>query len=154
MSPGKPDHRSCGWHYSYTSVNADGSVLPCCGLYDQKFDFGRVTAEPGSFGKLWRNQNFETVRRDFPAGTETKAEGPTTACTRCARSERFLDHYQFHDREIMMKYWSCGAASDIRRLDDFFTLLQRSPSQFAAAFAGYYNDRAAREPACLEEGVA
>jgi radical SAM protein with 4Fe4S-binding SPASM domain len=136
LYPGRPEGKSCGWHYSYTTVNADGGVLPCCGLIEQKFNFGRVAEEPGSFGEIWNNENFANVRRNFPAGTETSASGPTTACTRCTRPATMLDHYASLDREIIVKYWSLDESA--RRLDALFTLLQKSPSKFAEAYAERY----------------
>jgi MoaA/NifB/PqqE/SkfB family radical SAM enzyme len=136
---GRPEGRTCAWHYGYTVVNADGAVHPCCGLYRPKDDFGRVTAEPGSFGRVWNNENFEAVRRDFPQGTQSRATGPTTACTKCRHSDIYRDQYTVLDREIMMKYWSLNPASDARQLDAYFTLLQTSPSQFAAAYAARYD---------------
>lgn len=142
LYPGRPTGRTCAWHYSYTSVNADGSVLPCCKLFDQKHDFGRVTATPGSFGKLWNNQNFQTVRGDFPAGKETKTTGPTTVCTQCNATEAFRDHYSLLDREIMLRYWTHHEDPGVRQLDKFYTLLQRSPAEFAAAYAARYEEQA------------
>lgn len=142
LYPGRPDGRTCGWHYSYTTINADGGVLPCCGLYDKQHDFGHVTAEPGSFGKIWSGANFETVRRDFPRGVETNPATPTTACTRCDRAASFRDHYSVLDRRIIFQYWSFEKDSPVRQLDEFFDLLRRSPSDFAAAYAARYNAHA------------
>lgn len=135
---GKPAGRSCAWHYSYTVVNADGGVHPCCGLYAPKLDFGRVSAEPGSFGRIWNNASFRAVRGDFPAGTESRNSGPTTVCTRCTHSDTYRNHYTVLDREIMIKYWSLDEASPARSLDRFFTLLQNAPEQFMAEFAVRY----------------
>lgn len=148
LAPGKPSHRSCAWHYSYSVVNADGAVLPCCGLYDRKYDFGKVTGAPGSFGEIWRNENFEIARRDFPAGQETRHEGPTTACTQCKRSETFFDHYQLRDREIVRKFWASVEDNDVRRLEGHFRLLQKSPSLFAEAYASHYRARTETVAAC------
>jgi MoaA/NifB/PqqE/SkfB family radical SAM enzyme len=135
--PGRPEGKSCGWHYSYATVNADGGVLPCCGLIDQRFNFGTVMEDAGSFGRTWRNANYQTVRRDFPAGAETNASGPTTVCTKCTRPASMLDHYAGLDREIMVKYWSVDDSA--RQLDAFFRLLQKSPTTFAEAYAKRYD---------------
>jgi hypothetical protein len=142
---GRPEGRTCAWHYSYTSINADGAVAPCCGLFGQKDDFGYVSAAAGSFGRLWNNANFETVRRDFPQRKETKSTGPTTACMQCTKSEAFRDHYALLDREIMRKYWSFNDEEKVRNLDEFYTLLQTAPAEFAAAYAGRYNALAIHE---------
>jgi MoaA/NifB/PqqE/SkfB family radical SAM enzyme len=138
MAPGKPAHRSCGWHYAYSTVNADGAVLPCCGLYDRKHNFGTVTGARGSFGELWRNGEFEAVRREFPDRQETRHDGPTTCCTQCNRADTFLDHYQIRDREIVRKFWASLDDPEVRRLETYFRLLQKSPPQFTEAFADHY----------------
>jgi MoaA/NifB/PqqE/SkfB family radical SAM enzyme len=137
--PGRPEGRTCGWHYSYTTVNADGGVLPCCGLSKQADNFGKVTSEPGSFGKIWNNAHFETVRREFPLGEGKNASGPTTVCAQCTRPQSMLDHYRQFDREIIFKYWSLAEEAPARQLDEFYTLLQKSPSEFANAFAARYS---------------
>jgi MoaA/NifB/PqqE/SkfB family radical SAM enzyme len=139
--PGRPEGRTCAWHYSYAVVHADGAVAPCCGPYSRKSDFGQVTAEPGSFGKVWNGKNFEIVRRDFPQGKETVAINPTTTCTRCTRSEAYRDHYTMLDREVIFKYWSLEPDSSARQLDQYFILLQKSPSRFAAAYAARYGEQ-------------
>jgi MoaA/NifB/PqqE/SkfB family radical SAM enzyme len=147
--PGRPEGRTCAWHYSYTSVNADGAVPPCCVIFNPKFALGRVTAKTGSFGKVWNNDNFQTIRRDFPASEETEATGPATACTQCAMPEDFRDCYTQLDREIMRRYWSFAEGSEVRQLDEFYRLLQQSPSEFATAYAVGYNALAARELVCV-----
>lgn len=139
LYPGRPNGRTCAWHYSYGTVNADGGVAACCGLYRQTSDFGRVTAEKGSFGKTWHGGNFEIVRRDFPGGAETHPNPPTTACTRCTRSEAFRDHYTSLDRAVIFRYWSLDEGSRARQLDPLFRLLQTSPTEFAAAYAPRYD---------------
>jgi MoaA/NifB/PqqE/SkfB family radical SAM enzyme len=151
---GKPEGRSCGWHYGYTVVNADGAVQPCCGLYRPSDDFGQVTAEPKSFGRVWNNVNFETVRREFPNGTQTQGTSPTSACTTCKRPESFHNHYTMLDREIMVRYWTLSAGSEARQLDEFYTLLQKSPPKFVAAYAVRYGDVAAAACAPVAEAVS
>jgi len=139
LYPGRPEGRTCAWHYSYSSVNASGGALPCCVTFKRQFIFGQVTEETGSFGRLWNNENFRTSRQDFPAGKETNTTGPTTACTRCTLSEAFRDVYASLDREIMRKYWNFHKGSEVRQFDEFYALLQQSPSEFTTAYAVRYN---------------
>jgi hypothetical protein len=61
-------------------------------------------------------------------------------CLRCRRSETYRDHYTVLDREIMVKYWSLSAESEARQLDEFFTLLQKSPAEFVDAYAVRYGE--------------
>jgi Iron-sulfur cluster-binding domain len=142
---GRPEGRSCAWHYSYTTVNADGGVLPCCTLYRKRADFGEVSETPGSFGRVWNNANFEAVRRNFPDKTAHGSEYPTAECLQCTQPASFRDHYTVLEREIIRAYWSFPDGAAVRQFDEFYMLLQRSPAAFAAAYAARYDAAAASE---------
>lgn len=60
---GRPE-QSCGWHYYYSVVNADGSVSPCCAPWESDWDFGFV--EPGKtrFADIWNSPAVQASRRD------------------------------------------------------------------------------------------
>lgn len=56
--------QSCGWHYFYSIVNADGSVSPCCAPWESDWDFGFVEAGKKSFGDIWNSPLLQASRRD------------------------------------------------------------------------------------------
>jgi MoaA/NifB/PqqE/SkfB family radical SAM enzyme len=142
---GRPDSRSCAWHYSYTTVNADGGVLPCCGLYRKRSDFGTVNGSPGAFGRVWNNANFAAARSIFPNAAAQVSEYPIAECAQCTRADSFRDHYTMLDREIIRKYWSFPDGSNVRQFDELYMLLQRSPAAFAADYAARYEAAVASE---------
>jgi MoaA/NifB/PqqE/SkfB family radical SAM enzyme len=133
----RPEKRSCAWHYGYAIVRADGGVAPCCRPARKNADFGDVTDEPGSFGRIWNNDSFAAARRLVPEGTEVK-EYPVAMCSQCKHPEPFLDLYAVLDREIVHRYWSLPEGTEARQFDELFMLLQQSPSTFAAAYAQRY----------------
>lgn len=57
--------QSCGWHYFYSVINADGSVSPCCAPWESDWDFGFVEAKGGTrFGDIWNNPAVQASRSD------------------------------------------------------------------------------------------
>jgi len=59
----RPD-QSCGWHYFYSIVNADGSVSPCCAPWESDWDFGFVEAGGTRFSDIWNSPALQASRRD------------------------------------------------------------------------------------------
>jgi MoaA/NifB/PqqE/SkfB family radical SAM enzyme len=142
---GRPEGRSCAWHYGYAVVHADGGVLPCCGLYPNASDFGNVGEGTGAFRDIWNNDHFATVRRVFPNRETAPAGSPAKVCAECGRSETMLNKYAALDREIVRHYWGLPEGSDARQLDELFVLLQTSPDAFAAAYGKRYDEAAERK---------
>lgn len=56
--------QSCGWHYFYSIVNADGSVSPCCAPWESDWDFGMVEAHGARFADIWNGPALQASRRD------------------------------------------------------------------------------------------
>jgi MoaA/NifB/PqqE/SkfB family radical SAM enzyme/tetratricopeptide (TPR) repeat protein len=139
-----PEHRSCGWHYGYTSVRGDGGVSPCCGLYLKRYDFGDVSDSPGSFGRVWNNASYTAARRIFPGRAPVTDKNPVAVCSQCKLPDGFLDHYAELDRVIVHSYWQFPEGSEVRQFDELFMLLQTSPKDFAAAYARRYEATAAK----------
>ncbi|MEN7982329.1 MAG: radical SAM protein [Nanoarchaeota archaeon] len=57
----KESNPPCNWMWLSASVNWDGSVSPCCGIWHKKFDFGDVSKD--SFIKIWNNKNYANSRK-------------------------------------------------------------------------------------------
>ena len=81
LLPAAPPSR-CDWHYLVSTLNASGSVSPCCGIQDEKNDFGSM--EGKSFHEVWSNAHYSSVRRLFANGDET---GVPTICHTCPLPE-------------------------------------------------------------------
>jgi radical SAM protein with 4Fe4S-binding SPASM domain len=70
--------KDCFWLYNQTAINWDGSVSPCCAIYDPATDFGFLSEEP--FKKIWNNEKYRAARKFSVTG---EVQGPMTICMRC-----------------------------------------------------------------------
>jgi len=69
----------CFFLWRTATVNWDGSVSPCCCVYEQSTDFGNIMEQP--FSAIWNNEKFRSARARFHArGGE---EGPPNICHAC-----------------------------------------------------------------------
>lgn len=74
---------TCAWHYCYSSVNADGSVSPCCAVTDAKDDFGTVIPGKRTFADVWNGDLFRKSRAHM-AGREVSETGNANPiCSHC-----------------------------------------------------------------------
>lgn len=89
MKRPQPHRNRCDWHYLMSAVNGNGTVSPCCGIQDERDDFGSVTGS--SFHELWRGSSFRGVRRLFATGAD---QGNASICSRCPFPE---DQSRAHD---------------------------------------------------------
>ena len=69
---------NCKWLWTQSTINWDGSVSPCCAIYDPSDDFG--TLSQSHFRKVWNNEKYRASRR-FSSKGETS--GTRTVCMRC-----------------------------------------------------------------------
>ena len=74
---------NCSWLWTQTTINWDGSVSPCCAVYDPSFDFD--TLSETSFKKVWNNEKYRASRRfsstGEAGGTITVACNARLPCT-------------------------------------------------------------------------
>jgi MoaA/NifB/PqqE/SkfB family radical SAM enzyme len=56
----KKPHERCTWLWDGITINADGSVSPCCSVEDEKDDFGNFFGKP--FFLVWNNREYRTAR--------------------------------------------------------------------------------------------
>lgn len=71
---------NCKYLWSMPSINPDGSLSPCCGVYPEKYDFGNVF-ESG-FADIWNNDKYVASRRIVSG---KKAE-MATVCVNCVKN--------------------------------------------------------------------
>lgn len=67
-------------------INADGSVSPCCGVYDEKWDFGNALQD-GVFA-VWNNQKYQQARK---AVLEKDTANKDLICSYCIKNG-FLEY--------------------------------------------------------------
>jgi radical SAM protein with 4Fe4S-binding SPASM domain len=69
---------NCSWLWTQATINWDGSVAPCCAVYDPSFDFGSISGNP--FKKAWNNEKYRASRRFSSRGETGKVR---TVCMQC-----------------------------------------------------------------------
>ncbi len=96
----------CVWPWLGSVVNSNGSVSPCCGIEDEKDDYGDAFA--GSFQKIWSGRDYR-VGRGFVDDRRPRSHKNT--CTEC----RFIGKNNFH----IPAWWSDDDMGGVR-LEEVF----------------------------------
>jgi radical SAM protein with 4Fe4S-binding SPASM domain len=68
----------CSWLWTQATINCDGSLSPCCAIFDPAADFGDLSHD--SFRNIWNNEKY-MVSRHFSSTGEMK--DPVTICMKC-----------------------------------------------------------------------
>lgn len=87
----------CGWHYTSAAVNWDGTVAPCCTVFEKKHDFGTL-AEGASFKEIFNNEAFRSVRERFSG---RRKEPVDLVCEKCP-TPAIMDYHVFLNRQILL----------------------------------------------------
>ena len=104
-----PARPRCGWHYMSTAINWDGTVAPCCTLFEQRDDFGRLSGTTGEYMQIVNNGSFRAVRDSF-AGRGAGASG--LVCDHCPTP--FLMSYHTHLNRQIAQYLLASTVDAIR----------------------------------------
>lgn len=91
---------ACAWPWLGAVINANGSVSPCCGVEDEKDDFG--SALDGPLEDLFNNDNFRAARAFLASGK--KPEAPNT-CAACA--------FAGNINPLVPSWWTTGKIYDM-----------------------------------------
>ncbi|OHC05964.1 MAG: hypothetical protein A3K50_01465, partial [Planctomycetes bacterium RIFOXYD12_FULL_42_12] len=70
----------CMLPWTETMINWDGSVLPCCAVYSEKYAFGNILEN--SFEQIWNNEMYIAARKEI-LGIKNDRQ---TICHICKRS--------------------------------------------------------------------
>ena len=73
------DRQLCNWLWDAITINADGSISPCCSVEDKKDDF-EMFDKNKSFAEIWNSQNYVRARK-FVLDREKKDF--VNVCTKC-----------------------------------------------------------------------
>ena len=76
---------NCSWLWTQATINWDGSVAPCCAVYDQSFDFDNISGT--LFKKAWNNEKYRASRRFSSKGETGKV---MTVCMQCPLAKHDL----------------------------------------------------------------
>ena len=70
----------CDWPWRSGVINWDGSVVTCCGVFEQSEDMGNVFTQP--FGEIWNGLSYRMSRRSFKRKAPVP-EGYANPCREC-----------------------------------------------------------------------
>jgi MoaA/NifB/PqqE/SkfB family radical SAM enzyme len=142
--------QSCGWHYFYSVINADGSVSPCCTPWESDWDLGFVKPGVTRFADIWNGAALEAGRGDV-AGHRLLArlqQNGTLASLRSAgdfiRQGTLCEgcpfptpiHDLYSDRaDLIVAHYAATARGQDPVLDRGFDLVRSDPR----AFVEYFN---------------
>jgi MoaA/NifB/PqqE/SkfB family radical SAM enzyme len=104
-----PARPRCGWHYMSTAINWDGTVAPCCTVFEKRDDFGKLSGSGGDYMSVVNNDSFRAVRDSF-AGRKAKADG--LVCLKCP-TPFLMDYHSHLNRQVLL--YSATSALDALR---------------------------------------
>lgn len=80
----------CDWLWMSAAINANGSVSPCCGIWEEQYDFG--TIDEHGFVQVWNNQTFQAARIFMKTGI---SPSPGLICEKCPVPDirNYSSHY-------------------------------------------------------------
>lgn len=141
--------QSCGWHYFYSIINADGSVSPCCAPWESDWDFGFVEAGKKSFSDIWNSPALQASRHDVAGHrllAKLQQQGKLssivsmgdflrqgTICEGCQFPVSMLDLYS-NRADLVATHYAQTMAGRNSFLDRAFELVRKDPE----AFIGHY----------------
>jgi MoaA/NifB/PqqE/SkfB family radical SAM enzyme len=104
-----PPRPRCGWHYMSSAINWDGTVAPCCSVFEKRDDFGKLSGAGSDYMTVVNNDSYRAVRDSF-AGRESKADG--LVCLKCPTP--FLMDYHSHLNRQILLYSSASVLDALR----------------------------------------
>ena len=141
---------TCAWHYYYATINADGSVSPCCAPWEDDWDFGAIVPGQTRFADIWNAPQVCRARGDvgghqllarLQAGGQLQAVRSVddflrqgTLCEGCPMPPAMFDLYSDLADTIVDHYLAHCTGHDSRR-DQLFATVRRDPAAFKALYA-------------------
>jgi len=124
----------CSWHYSYSVINADGSVSPCCAPWEQIYDFGVLKPGNINFMDIWNNNNFRKSRGIFAGMEISGLEQVNTLCLKCPFDKNIQNLYSYLDLFVYEQFKHTDFRNDIL-LQECFVKLEKG---YKDDFVEYY----------------
>jgi len=69
---------ACDWLWVSAAINSNGSVSPCCGIWEEQHDFGRIGRD--GFRGVWNNRAYRAARSFMRTGALTELNLICEAC--------------------------------------------------------------------------
>lgn len=103
-------HSRCGWHYTSAAINWDGTVAPCCTVFEKKHDFGTV-GDGTSYMDVVNNGAFRAVRDRFAGRLQKPIPH---VCEHCP-TPAIMDSHHSLNRQILL-FTAVALIERIRRM--------------------------------------
>ncbi len=78
--------KNCYWLYGLSTINWDGSVSPCCAVWNEKYDFGNILDT--SFKEIWNGRKYQLARSVIKS--KEKLGIPDLICYICKKNNAIL----------------------------------------------------------------
>ncbi len=100
QDPARPEavRSRCDWHYVSTAINPDGTVAPCCAVFERAHDFGRLEAQGPGYMEIVNGERFVAIRDRF-AGRRATPTG--LVCEQCP-TPALMDYGSIMNRHIFL----------------------------------------------------
>lgn len=60
----RTNQHTCKWLWNSIVINWDGSISPCCGVFDKKYDFCEISADKEiKIHSLWNSPKYKIARK-------------------------------------------------------------------------------------------
>ncbi|MBI5634035.1 MAG: SPASM domain-containing protein [Nitrospirae bacterium] len=59
----KTSQQTCKWLWNSMVINWDGSVAPCCGIFEEKWDFTNLSQKAATFHQAWNSPHYRLARK-------------------------------------------------------------------------------------------
>ncbi len=79
------DKQLCNWLWDAITINADGSISPCCSVEDKKDDFEEFDSNK-DFSEIWNSPNYVQARKYVLNREKTDFENICTKCNHIGAS--------------------------------------------------------------------
>jgi hypothetical protein len=114
--------RPCAWHYSYSAINANGSVSACCATYNESLDFGLLQPGTVSFRDVWNNNLYRKARGVFANKPVPGLENVENLCLHCTFGPDVKYTYAYLDPDVSEQFHRIFGYDDPLLNDGFHQL--------------------------------
>jgi MoaA/NifB/PqqE/SkfB family radical SAM enzyme len=135
--------RPCAWHYNYSAINANGSVSPCCAIWDEANDFGLIQPGTVSFRDVWNNNLYRKSRGAFANKPVPGLANVDSLCLHCAFGPDVQNLYAYLDPDVIEQFHRVIGDKD-PLLNEGFRLLSNRAS-FLEFFTQHMGELFAQE---------
>lgn len=76
---------TCSWLWLKSVVNWNGSVVPCCAVWNEKYDFGNINEQ--TFKNIWNGKKYVSARKIF---VNPSSQDRAIICSICKNNQSMI----------------------------------------------------------------